>query len=265
MISNQLGWRGEVGLLALVLIAACHPQARGGGDRGLSDRREVERSARSTGEWSLVRAALGEWRESLPRAPYVAVLQARFESKRGGKVLEGRGMLAVSPHRALRLVVLGPAGVTLLDVWATPQAWRLEIPATERVIRSGAAGGGDRGLPVAMLRWWFLDPLGGRLLSGSVRRGITRVVLKTDSGVVRVAHDPAAPRERWVFERSETGREERMQWNGRELRPAAGGRARYASETSGVRAEIVVERIGAEAPDPEVFVDPDHGGGALDR
>src|SRR5579872_2701576 len=98
-------------------------------------------------------------RASRSQAPWKAVVQVTMRDPRSGKVVDGRGGISVSAGRAVRVVLLGPAGLTLFDAWVTPARWRVAVPPADIVRRGDADDPID--LPVAFLRWWFFTPLEG--------------------------------------------------------------------------------------------------------
>jgi len=87
---------------------------------------------------------------------------------RSGRVIRGRGGLAVVPGRALRMILVGVAGVTMLDAWVTPARWRVAVPMLGVLRRGGADDPAD--LPIGFLRWWFFTPLEGRLFAATFDR-----------------------------------------------------------------------------------------------
>jgi hypothetical protein len=71
----------------------------------------------------------------------------------------------VAPGRALRMILVGVAGATMLDAWVTPQRWRVAVPLLGLVRRGGAEAPED--LPIGFLRWWFFTPMSGRLFAAT--------------------------------------------------------------------------------------------------
>src|SRR5882672_3564963 len=82
-------------------------------------------------EWTRAREELAKMRDEAPREPYVELIRVAMREPRSGRVIEGRGAVAVDPRRAVRLVLLGPGGRTALDVWVTAEAWRFAVPALD--------------------------------------------------------------------------------------------------------------------------------------
>ncbi len=116
------------------------------------------------------------------RAPTGAVKQTLsilVRDEISGKGFEGRGVVAVRPRSALRMILLGPGGTTAMDVWirGKPGGWeefRVSIPALGRVVRGDPSTPRAqlRGMPVELLWRWIVDPFGGALVHA--RRGLVR-------------------------------------------------------------------------------------------
>lgn len=207
-------------------------------------------------EWTAARAWLTDLRASEPRSPYGAIVQVALREPYTGRAFSARGAVAVDPHRALRLILVGPAGATALDVWATPTAWRFEVPAAHLLRRGGAED--DPSLPIGFFRWWFLAPLEGRLLTSVASGAAERFILRdrdatVDLTDVRGASHAITASRRWH------GALDTIGFHGA-LAPAAGDRAVYDQERSGVHVEVVVEAP-SDAPDALAFMDPDGPGG----
>jgi hypothetical protein len=224
-------------------------------------------------EWTAARARLDALREAEPTRPYGIVVRVTLREPRSGRSFAARGALAVDPHRAMRMILLGPGGTTAIDAWITPDAYRFEVPPLGLLRRGGREA--DPALPVTFFRWWFLAPVEGRLLASYpgpsltlpyvaactgrwfiLRRGTSTVTLCEEEG------DEDLPRggiQVLATERSE-GTLERLSFHGKSLAPHAGDEAEYQDAPSGVRAHVEVESYDADAPDPVAFMDPDHGG-----
>jgi hypothetical protein len=108
-------------------------------------------------------------------------VSAQIREGRTGQTLEARGALAVMPPEALRLQLVGPAGVLALDVWVKGARSRFAVPALGRIERSERGDDGD-GRPVGFLRWWFLHPLGGTLVRARSLADGARFELRADDG-----------------------------------------------------------------------------------
>ncbi len=102
--------------------------------------------------------------------------------------MKARGAVGVRPPGALRMILVGPGGTTAMDLWMSDGRFRFDIPAIGRVLRGepSALPETRKGLPVDFLRWWMLEPLGGRLLAAR-RSGSNLEVLLEEPGRVTVA------------------------------------------------------------------------------
>jgi hypothetical protein len=242
-----------------VAIAAvgCGPMvtpARGpytivGGD----PRRDVKVPDIGQAEWTLSRERLARMRSELPRRPYVERVRIGIVDPRTGKLYQARGAVAISPEKAARLVLLGPGGTTAMDVWVTRDRYRFVIPALNVQQRGGADLSDARGLPVGLLRWWFLAPLGGDLVLARSSRSEAAFLLRDGSATVTMRTDG----EHFVAIRREHGRLEGLEWSGRGLAPRPGARGQYIDGEHGLHVHIVIEEVLDEEPDPAAFLDPD--------
>ena len=113
--------------------------------------------------WDAARRWLEALRASEPASPYGAVVRVSLREPRTGHTFAARGAVAVDPHHALRMILLGPGGATALDAWVTPERWRFAVPPAGVLRRGGRED--DPSLPIGFFRWWFLSPVGGRLLT----------------------------------------------------------------------------------------------------
>ncbi len=182
-----------------------------------------------------------------------------------GKIFQARGALAIDPHHALRMILLGPVGVTTLDAWVTNDHFRFVIPPIALERRGGADAASARGLPVGFFRWWLLHPLDGRLLAAWTREEGPLYLLRNgeDTVLLREARGHAG-RERVTAARREDGHIERLDWIGRSpTTPHAGDKARYVDGVSGLEVEVLIEALGDQEPDPTAFLDPDAPGTPL--
>jgi hypothetical protein len=107
-----------------------------------------------------------------PRSDYRQTLTISVVEGISGRGFEGRGALVVRPSRALRMILLGPGGATAMDVWIAGGRFRAAIPALGRVSRGDASTPSSalRGLPIALLWRWVVDPFGGELVLARVGR-----------------------------------------------------------------------------------------------
>ncbi|WP_394850317.1 hypothetical protein LZC95_23025 [Pendulispora brunnea] len=224
----------------------------------------------SQADWTRAREDLKKMRSEVPSEPYVELIRVALREPRTGKIIEGRGAVAVDPRRAVRLVLLGPGGRTALDVWVTHDAWRFAVPALD-LIRRGESDKPVYDVPVGFFRWWFLEPLDGRLLSIVLpeNRHDERVfVLRDGNATVTLQHLPrrhyvAVRREVFSTEPSRDMEVDRLEWIARRVQPGPGDRAVYTQRSTGLQIEIEVEALSQESPDPAAFIDPDARGVAL--
>lgn len=243
---------------AAIATAACGPSApiRGpytiiGGD----PKRTPRVLDIGQAEWTLSRERLARMRSELPPRPYVERVQLGIVDPRTGKLYQARGAVAIDPDRAARLVLVGPGGVTAMDVWVTRDRFRLAIPSLNIEKRGGADLSELRGLPIGFLRWWFLSPLGGELVLARSSSSEAAFVLRDGDATVTVRTDG----ERLWAVRRENGRVEGLEWSGRGLAPRAGARGRYREGQWGMRVSIMIEEVLPDEPDPAAFLEPEDG------
>ena len=91
-----------------------------------------------TAEWPALQRRLADERDARPRDPWAAVVRVTMREPRSGHVVDGRGAIAVAPGRAVRMILVGGAGLTLLDAWVARRGWRFAVPSAEVVRRGGA-------------------------------------------------------------------------------------------------------------------------------
>jgi hypothetical protein len=103
-----------------------------------------------------------------------------------GHDVSGRGAIAQRPPSDLRMVLLGPGGMTALDLLVRGDRWRFAIPARDQIWTSEQTSKPPPGLPVSFLRWWLLQPLSGKLLSAHDAPEGTVFVLREGDATVRV-------------------------------------------------------------------------------
>ena len=211
-------------------------------------------------EWTRLRERLAIARDAAPERPYVEKVVVAMREPRTGKVFQARGAVAVDPRHALRMILVGPGGVTALDAWVTDDQFRFVIPPISLERRGGADAESARGLPVGFFRWWMLHPLDGRLLAAWSRdTGALYLLREGDETVLlREARVPHTGRQRVTAARREDGMVERLDWVGRSpTTPHAGDKARYIDGSTGLQVEVLVEGLGEHEPDPAAFLDPD--------
>jgi hypothetical protein len=182
-----------------------------------------------------------------------------IQDPRTGIKYEARGAVAVSPSHAARMMLVGPAGTTALDVWVTRDRFRFAVPSMHFEKRGGRDPEDARGLPVGMLRWWFLSPLDGRLLLARSSEAESAWLLKDGPATVTVRTDG----QRFLAVRREGEYLEAIEWLGRGLVPRPGARGKYIEGRHGLRVEIIVEEVLTAEPDPAAFADPDEEGTPL--
>ena len=211
-------------------------------------------------EWTRLREILAIARDGAPERPYVEQIVVAMREPRTGKVFQARGAVAVDPRHALRMILIGPGGVTALDAWITDEHFRFVVPPISLERRGGGDADSARGLPIGFFRWWLLHPLDGRLLAAWNRsEGPLYLLRQGDETVLlREARVPRSGRERVMAARREDGEVERLDWVGRSpATPHAGDKARYVDGVSGLEVEVLVEGLGDQEPDPAAFLDPD--------
>jgi hypothetical protein len=218
-------------------------------------------------DWTNVRRRLVAIRATASVRPYTAIVRCALREPATGHVYHARGALAVQPDSAMRMVLVGPAGATALDLWVTRDKWRIVVPGADYK-KVGSPGHEDtRGLPIGFFRWWFLSPLAGRLLTTAEAAGGPSFVLRDGGGVVEVRQVDGSGRSRGklhlVALRREGGAVEAVEWLGQGLAPRAGDRGRYLQDSSGLEVEVVIDAIAPDEPDPAAFFDPDEHGVAL--
>ncbi|MCC6644243.1 MAG: hypothetical protein IT374_01560 [Polyangiaceae bacterium] len=152
-----------------------------------------------------------------------------------GQVHEGRGIVAVRPPTDVRMVLIGPSGLTALDLWVSGARDRLAVPALARIERDAPP---RPGRPQNFLRWWLLAPLSGRVLWVD---DAGRVTLRARDGAtvevtLRGGRVRATRRTRTDVERVEADL-------------AGCGEATWRSEVAGVEVRIVCESVSGPAPD----------------
>ena len=164
---------------------------------------------------------------------------------RGTAAMRARGAVAVAPN-ALRMMLLGPGGTTLLDFWSCGSAYRFALPSFDLVRRGRGESSTqvDHYLPVDFLRYWFLNPLQGRLLFADDGFWL----LREPAGYTRVQQQG----ERVLIEREGIARYERIRATTR-----ACGEVVYEPRDLGLKVEVACERIEAKVAPERAFADPD--------
>ena len=207
----------------------------------------------SAAEWSQARERLATLRSGQPEKPYVERVRLSIDDPRTGKRYEARGAVAISPDRAARMLIVGPGGTTALDVWVTKDRFRFEVPGIKLQKRGGIDPADARGLPIGMLRWWFLSPLAGRLLVARSSATESAWILRDGASTVTLRTDG----KRFIALRREGESLEGIEWIARGLVPQTGARGEYIDGRFGLRVEVLVEELLTTEPDPQAFIDPD--------
>ena len=207
-------------------------------------------------EWTVARDRLDRLRRGRPDRPYVERVRLAISDPRTGRQYQARGAVAVAPGRAARMMLVGPGGTTALDVWVTKDRFRFSVPAIKLEKRGGTDPEDSKGLPIGMLRWWFLSPLAGRLLLARSSPGESAWILREGSGTVTLRTDGR----RFIALRREGESLEAIEWVSLGLVPQAGEHGHYLEGRHGLRVEVLVEEVLPDEPDPEAFADPDQDG-----
>jgi hypothetical protein len=221
---------------------------------GCASRTVPTRVSPTSTAWRAARHALEALRATAPTAPYTIRVAASMRLGDGKAGVDARGAIAVSPGRALRVILLGPGGGTAFDGWVTPTAWRVELPATSFVRRGTAA---PERSPVGFFRWWFLAPMQGELFTADVLANGDDFLLLDDHASVRVKVSRTSDGLSIAARRVTSQQCDEVAWTGHSLSPSAGDRASYVDPASGLRVEVRVEAVEPDPPSPEAFVDPD--------
>ena len=200
--------------------------------------------------WRDARALLASLRARLvPTGAKGLRVATTIHEGRSGRTSSARGAIAVRPPGELRMQLVGPAGALALDVWISGPRDRLSVPALDRVER-GDDGATRPGRPTGFLRWWFLHPLDGELLTASREADGMRLVIRGRDGatVEAVARDGGRS---ITAVRRTAGDEETVV-----ARDAPCGDATYESRVAALRVEVHCEGD-APAPAALAFEDPD--------
>ena len=220
-------------------------------------------STTTADEWTRVRQRLAASRALELHRPFVEEITVAMREPHTGKVFQARGALAIDPHRAMRMILVGPGGGTALDVWVTDQKWRFVVPALS-IQRTGTADPeSSRGLPIGFFRWWMLHPLDGRLLAAWMKKEDPIYLLRNGGDTVLMRDHWGNGEHRVVAMRREFGKTEELEWIGRAQVPHPGDRARYIDGASGLEVEVLIDGVSKDEPDPAAFLDPDVEGTSL--
>lgn len=109
-----------------------------------------------------------------PTETYRQTIVISIREAISGRGFEGRGVVAVMPGRALRMILLGPGGTTAMDCWIRDGRWRVAIPGLDRIVRGDRSTprATMRGLPIDLLDRWLVAPWGGTIVAA--HRGVVR-------------------------------------------------------------------------------------------
>jgi hypothetical protein len=220
----------------------------------------VARRGADAPTWQTIRQVLDAERAGRPRRAWAAGMKMTMSEPHSGRTIDGRGAIAVAPGQAVRMILVGAAGTTMLDAWVTPARWRVAVPVAALIRRGRAEEPTD--LPIGFLRWSFFRPLGGTLFAGSLEPGGMVFLLRDDDAVLEVRLRSCDRGKLTMTTRRARGRAERIE----ECRAAQGGVprpgdwVRYEDEVSRLRVDLAFESAAPEPPDEDAFRDPDRPG-----
>lgn len=203
--------------------------------------------------WRQARGQVEAIRERhAPGVPYRMNVSLELTQVQLGQRMRARGAVAVRPPDSLRMILLGPGGTTALDLWICRDAFRFAVPAIDLERRGDAHTPPEqlRGLPVSFLRWWFLRPLDGRLLSfvdGDVGR---RFVMRDGTDVVHLFAPSGGPLR---AERRSLLDAEEVVVDG----DGTCGEVRYLQGSTGLDITVRCEELTTGSPPAAAFADPD--------
>jgi len=217
--------------------------------------------------WRALRLGWEHRQEVRPSHPWAAGVAVTMRDPRSGRSLDGRGAIAVAPGRALRMILVGVAGATMLDAWVTPDRWRIAVPPAGVLRRGGTSPRRAKDdvdepndLPVGFLRWVFFRPLAGHLFGGSFESGGVLFLLRDGQAVVEVRVETCARGERTTTTLRARGRAERLDECRASGELTPGDWVRYEDQRSGLAVDLTVESIASGSPEEEAFRDPDAEG-----
>lgn len=205
--------------------------------------------------WPELRGALARERAARATRPWAAAVRVTMREPRSGRTLLGRGGIAVAPGRALRMILVGAAGMTMLDAWVTPRRWRVAVPALSLVRRGGEDDPTD--LPIGFLRGWFFAPLDGQLFAATLGADGPRWLLRDGAVVADVRAGTCERGPRLQASRREHGRTESVDECRAGSLPSPGDHVHYEDAASGLTVGLIIESVSAEPPPGEAFGDPD--------
>jgi hypothetical protein len=212
----------------------------------------------SSSEWERAAASLDRLR-SAARSAYVASVRTSLREPKTGRTVDGRGAVAVVPGQAMRMILVGAAGATLLDAWVTPAQWRIAVPPLELVRRGGMQEPED--LPIGFWRWWFLTPLQGTLFAAAMTGAGSLLLLRDGDAVVELVIGTCSVGQRLAAARRVKGRTERVDACSARGLPGSGDSVHYVDEASGLEVDVVVESASEGSAPAAALRDPDTQGG----
>lgn len=237
--------RGLSCAVVTMVVAGCGPPAE---PPALPD------GPRATQVWRQHRAALDDVRRAFDLGrPYSLNVTLELWVERLGMRTRGRGAVAVYPPHGVRMIMLGPGGTTAMDLWICRDAFRFSVPAVDLTRRGDASTPPEelRGLPVEFLRWWFLEPIGGRLLAAFEEPRGHRFILKEDDSAVHLLTSPGKPTPIAV-RRVSAGDEERI-----ETTAELCGHVHYHQRSTSIDLDVTCEKVNDGIPPARAFADPD--------
>jgi hypothetical protein len=153
------------------------------------------------------------------------------------------------------MILVGGAGVTMLDAWVTRGRWRVAVPPLDLMRRGGTDEPED--LPVGFLRWWFFTPFEGTLFAATLMQQGMLWLLREGEAVIEVRVGPCPRGERLTAARRAPHRTEQVDECRAVAVPRPGDSVRYVDEANGMRVDIVLESVAGVPPEEEAFRDPD--------
>jgi hypothetical protein len=215
-------------------------------------------AAPDTPEFRALVQRLDRERGARSRVAWKGVVRARMREPRSGKVIDGRGAIAVLSDR-VRMVLLGAAGFTMFDAWVTPDRWRVSVPPADVLRRGGAEDPAD--LPIGFLRWWFFRPLEGDVFAARTTARGPLWLLRDRGAVIELSSEPCPEGGALLQAVRRAGKQEEEV---RECRTGSGPRpgdsVRYRDRSSGLEVDLVVESVADGPPDAAGLADPDTEG-----
>jgi hypothetical protein len=205
--------------------------------------------------WPRLQAVLASKRRAIATAPWSARVAVTMREPRTGHVVDGRGAIAVAPGRAVRMILVGGAGATVLDAWVTPDKWRVAVPPLALVRRGGSDEPSD--LPVGFLRWWFFRPLEGTVFAAGATPAAEMWLLRDGDAVVELREARCDRGTLTTSTRRVGARTERIDECRAGASRSANDRVSYEDEATGLVVRIVLEEVARDPPSEEAFANPD--------